>query len=84
MMMAFSSTEGLIPRKIQVTTITVVSAFGCSGGALFPFLTGLISQLAGTYVIMPIFISLYGAMAIMWMLLPNLERKRSSKWLQWW
>ncbi|CAN3357491.1 bypass of stop codon protein 6 [Diutina catenulata] len=84
LMMAFSSTEGLIPRKIQVTTITVVSAFGCSGGALFPFLTGLISQSAGTYVIMPIFISLYGAMAIMWMLLPNVERKRSSKWLQWW
>ncbi|CAN3484662.1 bypass of stop codon protein 6 [Diutina catenulata] len=84
LMMAFSSTEGLIPRKIQVTTITVVSAFGCSGGALFPFLTGLISQSAGTYVIMPIFISLYGAMALMWMLLPNVERKRSSKWLQWW
>lgn len=84
LMVAFTTTEGLIPRKIQVITITVMTAFGSSGGALFPFLTGLISQLAGTYVIMPIFISLYGTMTFIWMLLPNVERQGNSKWLRWW
>lgn len=84
LMVAFTTTEGLIPRKIQVITITVMTAFGSSGGALFPFLTGLISQLAGTYVIMPIFISLYGTMTFIWMLLPNVERQGNSKLLRWW
>ncbi|CAN3353775.1 bypass of stop codon protein 6 [Diutina catenulata] len=84
LMVAFTTTEGLIPRKIQVITITVMTAFGSSGGALFPFLTGLISQSAGTYVIMPIFISLYGTMTFIWMLLPNVERQGNSKWSRWW
>ncbi|CAN3358105.1 hypothetical protein DICA4_D02454 [Diutina catenulata] len=84
LMVAFTTTEGLIPRKIQVITITVMTAFGSSGGALFPFLTGLISQSAGTYVIMPIFISLYGTMTFIWMLLPNVERQGNSKLSRWW
>lgn len=74
LMVAFTTTEGLVPRKTQVITITIMTAFGSSGGALFPFIVGLISQLAGTYVIMPIFISLYGAMVVLWLMLPNVER----------
>ncbi|CAN3374147.1 hypothetical protein DIURU_000915 [Diutina rugosa] len=74
LMVAFTTTEGLVPRKTQVITITIMTAFGSSGGALFPFIVGLISQSAGTYVIMPVFISLYGAMVMLWLMLPNVER----------
>lgn len=64
----------IIPRKIQIVSITIMTAFGSSGGAVFPFLVGLISQSAGTYVVLPIFIALYSAMTLLWAFLPNVER----------
>jgi fucose permease len=76
LMVAFTTTEGLIPRKIQVITMTIMTAFGSSGGAIFPFLVGLLSQTAGTYVRLPVFLGLYSAMLILWLLLPNLEQKQ--------
>lgn len=79
----------LIPRKIQVISLTIITAFGSSGGAIFPFLVGLISQSVGTYVVMPIFIGLYCGMLGLWIALPNIERPIESKsnvnkWTQVW
>ncbi|ABN66716.2 predicted protein, partial [Scheffersomyces stipitis CBS 6054] len=34
----------LLPDRIQIISMTISSAFGYSGGAVFPFLIGLISQ----------------------------------------
>lgn len=68
----------LIPRKIQVISLTIITAFGSSGGAIFPFLVGLISQAAGTFVVLPIFIGLYTCMLITWILLPNIERTKEA------
>lgn len=65
----------VLPRKIQVVSLTIMTAFGSSGGALFPFLVGLISQFTGTFVVHPIFIALYLFMLIVWICLPNIERK---------
>lgn len=67
--------SGMLPRKIQVVSLTIMTAFGSSGGAIFPFVTGLIAQAAGTYVVLPIFIASYTVMAITWIALPNVERK---------
>ena len=67
-------TAKLIPRKIQVISLTIITAFGSSGGAIFPFIVGLISQSAGTYVVMPVFIALYCGMLGLWIALPNTER----------
>lgn len=64
----------IIPRKIQIVSITIMTAFGSSGGAVFPFLVGLLSQSAGTYVVLPVFIALYTTMMILWGCLPNAER----------
>lgn len=64
----------IIPRKIQIVSITIMTAFGSSGGAIFPFLVGLLSQSAGTYVVLPVFIALYTTMMILWGCLPNAER----------
>ncbi len=44
----------LLPGKLQVFAIGFISSMGSSGGALVPFLTGLIAQAAGTFVLHPI------------------------------
>ena len=82
-------TAKLIPRKIQVISLTIITAFGSSGGAIFPFIVGLISQSAGTYVVMPVFIALYCCMLGLWIALPNIERpieltSNTNKWTKIW
>lgn len=70
---------GMLPRKIQVTSLTIVTAFGAAGGAIFPFIIGLISQSSGTYVVFPVCISLYGTMMLLWIALPNIESKSGKQ-----
>lgn len=74
----------LIPRKVQVISLTIITAFGSSGGALFPFFTGLMSEKFGPYVVMPVFLVLYALMVVTWLWLPNRHRKEQSDltWLQ--
>ncbi|KAG2732932.1 hypothetical protein G9P44_003922 [Scheffersomyces stipitis] len=79
LLVTYTAHDGLIPRKIQVVALTIMSAFGNSGGAIFPFVVGLISQTAGTYVVLPVFIGLYILMFFIWISLPNMERRSSSK-----
>ncbi|CAK7896285.1 hypothetical protein CAAN1_04S07822 [[Candida] anglica] len=75
----------MLPRKIQVVSLTIMTAFGSSGGAIFPFFVGLISQFAGAFVVLPIFIGLYTLMLIIWICLPNVEgRERYDGKMTWW
>lgn len=69
----------LLPRKIQVVSLTIVTAFGSSGGALFPFIIGLMSQNLGPFVVLPAFIILYCAMTFLWICLPNIERRQKGQ-----
>lgn len=73
-----TAASALLPRKIQLVSLTIITAVGTSGGALVPFFVGLISQVGGTYVVLPIFIAAYSVMIIFWLLLPNFERKLDS------
>lgn len=66
---------GLLPRKIQVVSLTITSAFGSSGGALVPFMVGLAAQGTGTFVVLPICIGTYFLVLILWLLLPYSDRK---------
>ncbi|KAK9465343.1 major facilitator superfamily domain-containing protein [Lipomyces arxii] len=59
-----------LPRKLQTFSLTVITAFGSTGGALWPFITGLISQSRGTYVLHPIVISLFAGMIALWTAIP--------------
>lgn len=68
----------ILPRKIQVVSLTIMTAFGSSGGAFFPFLTGLVSELVGTFVVLPIFIGCYIVVLATWLMLPNVEQKLVS------
>jgi fucose permease len=64
-----------IPRKEQVSGLSVISAFGSSGGAVAPFTTGILAQASGTFVLHPIAIGLFGVMLICWFCLPHVRKR---------
>jgi fucose permease len=64
-----------IPRKEQVSSLSVISAFGSSGGAVAPFTTGILAQAAGTFVLHPIAIGLFAIMLICWFGIPNVRKR---------
>jgi fucose permease len=66
----------LIPKQMQVSSFSFIAGVGSSGGAFVPFLTGLLAQQAGTWVLHPICISLFVAMIGTWFLLS--EKHRST------
>jgi fucose permease len=66
-----------IGRKDQMSSLSVISAFGSSGGAVAPFTTGILAQAVGTFVLHPIAIGLFAVMLICWYGLPN-SRKRTD------
>lgn len=63
-------------RAEKLSGLGVVSAFGSSGGAAAPFTTGLLSQVAGTFVLHPIAIGLFAVMVITWYGLPSHRKRR--------
>jgi len=66
-----------INRKDQVSGMSVISAFGSSGGAVAPFTTGLMAQALGTFVLHPVAIFLFGVMVACWLGIPT-PRKRTE------
>lgn len=65
----------LLPGRIQVTSISFISSAGSSGGAVAPFMTGLIAQSAGAWVLHPICIAMFAIMLLAWFCLPDVEKK---------
>ncbi|KAH0569224.1 hypothetical protein GP486_000041 [Trichoglossum hirsutum] len=66
----------LLPRQIQVTSLSFISATGSSGGAIAPFTTGAMAQVLGTYVLHPVCIGLFVAMEGSWFLLPKVRKRK--------
>lgn len=67
--------ERLIPRKMQISALSLIGSVGSSGGAVAPFMTGMIAQQAGTFVLHPICISLFVAMGGVWWMLPKVDKR---------
>lgn len=65
----------LVPRNIQMSSLSFIASMGSSGGALAPFFTGLLAQRVGTVVLHPICIGLYIVMELTWLLLPKVARR---------
>lgn len=61
----------LLPRKTQGFTLTLTSAFGSAGAALWPFVGGLLSESQGVWVVHPLAISLFASMIVLWYFLPE-------------
>ncbi|KAH0541277.1 hypothetical protein FGG08_004201 [Glutinoglossum americanum] len=66
----------LLPRRIQVTSLSFISATGSSGGAIAPFTTGIMAQAVGTFVLHPVCIALFVAMEGCWFLLPKVSKRK--------
>ncbi|RYP70382.1 hypothetical protein DL771_005503 [Monosporascus sp. 5C6A] len=64
-----------LTRAQQVSGLGVISAFGSSGGAVAPFTTGLLAQAAGTFVLHPIAIGLFGVMVLTWYGQPSVRKR---------
>lgn len=73
---AVVATTKLLPRHLHVSGIGFAAAFGGSGGAIFPFVTGVIAQAKGVQVLQPIILSLIVAIWVCWLGLPRLGKKR--------
>ncbi|CZR56895.1 related to MFS efflux transporter [Phialocephala subalpina] len=67
--------QRLIPRKMQISSLSLIGSVGSSGGAVAPFMTGMLAQHVGTFVLHPICIGLFVFMGITWFLLPKAERR---------
>ncbi|KAL4907827.1 hypothetical protein BDW74DRAFT_166452 [Aspergillus multicolor] len=65
----------LLPRRIQLQSLSFVTALGSSGGAVFPFLTGILAQRVGTVVLHPVCLGLYAVMGVAWCGLPRVEKR---------
>jgi fucose permease len=65
----------LLPRNIQMSSLSFIASMGSSGGAVAPFFTGLLAQKLGTVVLHPICIGLYVVMEVSWALLPKVVKR---------
>ncbi|KAM0350123.1 hypothetical protein ACHAPU_003286 [Fusarium lateritium] len=64
-------------RRQALSGIGTISACGSAGGAVAPFITGLLAQAVGTFVLHPIVIFLFLVMLLCWYFLPA-EDKRTE------
>ena len=65
----------LWPRSIQMSSVSLVTSMGSSGGALVPFITGLLAQKLSTVVLHPIALFSFGAMMVSWLSLPKIVKR---------
>lgn len=66
----------LLPAHLQITSLGLIGSVGSSGGALFPFLTGVLAQGSGTVVLNPVCIALYVVMIGAWLGIPRVAKRR--------
>ncbi|KAI9047891.1 hypothetical protein LZ554_007693 [Drepanopeziza brunnea f. sp. 'monogermtubi'] len=69
----------LLPKDLHVGCIGFGTAFGGSGGAIFPFLVGAIAQNRGVKTLQPVILALLVAMTVLWALLPRPRGKGHEK-----
>lgn len=65
-----------LPKHLHVSTIGFAAAFGGGGAAVLPFAVGAIAQSKGVSVLQPIILTLLGVLLVLWLALPNFNKKR--------
>jgi fucose permease len=61
----------LLPRSLHVGSIGFATAFGGSGGAIFPFIVEAIAQVKGVKTPQPVIVALLAAISGLWFELPR-------------
>jgi fucose permease len=60
---------------MQILSLSLIGSVGSSGGAAAPFMTGMLAQHVGTFVLHPICIGLFVTMGVTWFFLPKPEKR---------
>jgi fucose permease len=68
----------LLPRDLHVGSIGFATAFGGSGGAIFPFIVGAIAQNKGVKSLQPVILALLVVIALLWLYLPRAGKKNED------
>lgn len=66
----------LLPNHLHVGAIGFAAAFGASGGAIFPFVVGVIAQAKGVQVLQPIVLAILAVTLMLWLGLPRMNKKQ--------
>lgn len=73
---AIVAVSKLLPRHLHVGAIGFAAAFGGSGAAILPFAVGAIAQAKGVEVLQPIILAFLGAIFLLWLGLPAMDKKK--------
>ncbi|KAK1249502.1 hypothetical protein MKX07_003018 [Trichoderma sp. CBMAI-0711] len=65
-----------LSHRDTLSGIGAISAFGSLGGAVAPFVTGLLAQAVGTWVLHPIVIALFVVMLLCWYGIPEETKEK--------
>lgn len=65
----------ILPRDLHVGSIGFATAFGGSGGAIIPFLVGVIAQKKGVQSLQPMVVAILVVIGILWVSLRWVGRK---------
>jgi MFS family permease len=65
----------LWPRKIQTSSLGLVTSMGSSGAAFVPFITGLMAQAISTVVLHPVVLVCLAVMVVAWVSLPKISKR---------
>ncbi|KAI5795543.1 major facilitator superfamily domain-containing protein [Geopyxis carbonaria] len=68
----------MIPTNLHVSSLSLISAFGSSGGAISPFTTGILAGQFGPWVLYPVSLGLLAVMQLLWFFLSKTKGKRTD------
>ncbi|KDQ12802.1 hypothetical protein BOTBODRAFT_410933 [Botryobasidium botryosum FD-172 SS1] len=60
----------LLPQEVHMTALATMSSFASMGSALFPFLTGVLANAKGPYVLQPMLLGMFCVMGCLWFVFP--------------
>ncbi|POS69087.1 hypothetical protein DHEL01_v212518 [Diaporthe helianthi] len=64
-----------LPKHLHISTVGFAAAFGGVGASIIPFAVGAIAQSKGVGVLQPIILALLGVLVMLWIGLPNFNKK---------
>ncbi|GAA5827386.1 hypothetical protein JCM11251_003789 [Rhodosporidiobolus azoricus] len=64
------------PRRLHASSIAFVAAFGQTGSAVFPFITGALAQKFNPVVLQPIMICLFVGQMVTWACVPRISKRK--------
>ena len=76
---AIALTVKLMPKDLHVGNAGFATAFGGSGGAVFPFIVEAITQSKGVKSLPPVILDLLDAISALWLIFPRFGEEESGE-----